>query len=66
MDNVPRWDPRCPVCLTPLERAGRFLKCDNCELLLNRSYGIGFEMRYIGEELSLGQDEGEREEAGLL
>ena len=67
VDNVPRWDPRCPVCLMPLERAGRYLKCDNCELLLNRSYGIGFEMRYIGEELSLEQDEEEqRKEASAL
>ncbi|MBV8894478.1 MAG: hypothetical protein JO266_21300 [Acidobacteria bacterium] len=61
------WDPRCPVCLTPLERSGRFLKCDNCELLLSRSHGIGFEMRYIGEELSLDLDEEEqRKEASAL
>jgi hypothetical protein len=39
------------------------LKCDNCEILLNRSHGIGLTIRRIGQELSLGQDEEEREEA---
>jgi len=65
--DVVTWEPRCPLCLTPLERAGRFLKCDNCEILLNRTHGIGLEMRYIGEELSLGEDdEAKREEAWAL
>jgi hypothetical protein len=65
--DVATWEPRCPLCLMPLERAGRFLKCDNCEILLNRTHGIGLEMRYIGEELSLGEDdEAKREEVWAL
>jgi hypothetical protein len=63
LQDVPRWEPRCPICLTPLKGAGRFLKCDNCEILLNRSHGIGLTIRRIGQELSLGQDDEEKKEA---
>src|SRR3954447_4456975 len=52
-----REPPMCPLCLGALERRGRFLECETCDISLSRGAGLGLEIQY-GHERQIVQEVG--------
>lgn len=54
-----RQPPMCPLCLGTLERRGRFLECETCQISLSKGAGIGLEIHYDRERQGIVEEVGE-------
>jgi hypothetical protein len=57
--GVAKQPPLCPLCLGELERRGRFLECETCEISLAKGAGIGLEIRYDDERQKIVEEVGD-------